>query len=177
MNVNGSNTISIAFSDGTTGNNATEMRYNGTIWVLRGAQGFAPGSVWYLRSAVSPTSTHRQYVVFSDNINGNRATVMQYVAGSWSVVGPGAISTGQITGDDIAVDSQGNPYVAFLDSTDSNRVTVAKFDGTQWNVVGRPGFTTGSVDYLSLAISPGDVPYVSFRDPSNGSKASVMAYH
>jgi hypothetical protein len=177
MNVDSSNTLSIAYSDGNQVNNATELFYNAGSWLTRGGAGFAPCSVWNLHSAVSPSGM--QYVVFEEN-NGPSygATVMEYSGGIWSLVGPRNFSPGQIDGAAIAIDTKGTPYVAFLDLTNGDRITVMKFDGSNWNVVGKPGFTTGSVDYLSLVIGPGDVPYVSFRDldPLNFNKASVMAY-
>lgn len=172
MNVDASGSVSVAFDDDTYFR-ASMLHNISTGWSPTGLPGFSPGSVGYLRSAVSKSLD--QYVVFEDGNSGGAATVMKYSSGVWSLVGPEGFTSSSVTNTWIAVDSKGVPYVAFFDGSQGTRVTVMKFNGSAWKTVGRQGFVAAGS--LAFAVGPDDTPYIAFSDPANGYHLSVMAYH
>jgi len=143
------------------------------VWSTVGLSGFTSGQIQAEgRSLFVDGDT--PYVVFNDNSNGNKATVMKFNGTSWENVG-GAVSSGQAHDESIFVYG-GVPYVGFIDNSNNNKATVMKFNGTSWENVGGGAVSSGFASYSSLFIDNG-IPYLAYQDSGNSYKAAVMKFN
>ena len=118
------------------------------------------------------------YVVFRDETNSWKTSVMTYAGGVWTYLGTPGLSAPQSQDNQenaIYVDN-GTPYVAFGDDPNGGKAIVVKYTGSAWTTVGSPDFTTGNAGGLSLAVDNG-TPYVAYQDGGNGFKATVMKFN
>jgi hypothetical protein len=139
-------------------------------WSEVGAGGASAGEAHYTDIATGRDGS--PWVVFADRTTTpvDRATVVHFTAGAWSVVGAPGISNAEAQYTSIAVGAGDVPYVAFtdrsyLDSTQTGRVTVMKFDAASngWTAVGPPGFSpTGGIN-TRIALDPGGAPCVVYQ--------------
>src|ERR1035437_10080442 len=60
--IDNSGTPYVAYEDGSNGNKATVMKYDGSNWVTVGSAGFSVGQVWYISIAID--SSGMPYVVY-----------------------------------------------------------------------------------------------------------------
>ncbi|WP_017687535.1 S-layer homology domain-containing protein [Paenibacillus sp. PAMC 26794] len=140
-------------------------------WVDVGGVGFTGGQVEKISLVFDRLGT--AYIVYKDNVNGNKATVMKLISGEWQPVGLLGFTTGQAETLSLAFDSQNTPYVAYQDVDNDSKATVMKFNGSHWEVVGSAGFTAGAAVYVTLAFSPNDTLYIGYRDHAANTKVTV----
>ena len=153
---------------------ATVMKYNGSSWVIVGAEGFSAGKVIYTAMAIDASGT--PYVCYQDDAYSGGATVQKFDGSSWVTVGSHAFSAGEVTSTAIAIDNTGAPYVGYTDFDSSQKATVMKFNGTSWITIGHMGFSAGAVGFIKLGINAGGTPYIGYTDYGTGQKATVMKF-
>jgi uncharacterized protein YjdB len=173
----GTSTIyySVTNSCGTT-STSTVVTVNApcTAWVNVGTPGFSAGYVDFPSMAIDGSGT--PYVVFRDNMNGAKATVMKYASGSWSVVGSTGFSADYVGNTHIAIAPDGTPYVAYRDNGNGGKITVMKYSGSSWDAVGTAGFSDSVANETKIAIGESGIPYVAFADVAQSGKLTVMKY-
>ena len=150
------------------------MKFNGDDWVTVGEAGFSAGQAEYTSIAISKSGI--PYVVYKDNGNGGKASVMRYDGSKWVAVGKPGFSKGFAEYSSIAIDEDGAPYVAYRDSSIGKKAVVMKFNGNEWTCVGNIQASAGKVAYLSLALDTHGVPYLAFLDVDHDAKATVLKY-
>ena len=116
-------------------------------------------------------------MVYQDNANGTKASVMKYDGSSWVQVGDVGFSAGSTESTFIAIDSSDTPYVVYQDNANADKATVMKYNGTSWEAVGSAGFSASTAGYTSIALDSSDTPYVVYMDSGNSSKATVMKFN
>jgi hypothetical protein len=144
-------------------------------WVNEGSAGFSAGQTDFTSIAIDGSGT--PYVVYKDNANSQKATVMKYNGSSWVNVGTAGFSAGSAYYTSIAIDGSGTPYVVYQDGGNSYKATVMKYNGSSWVNEGTAGFSAGAAEYPSIAIDGSGTPYVVYRDAGNSYKATVMKYN
>lgn len=118
----------VVYADGAKGNKATVKKWSGSEWKTLGEAGFSPGAASGTHIAIySRGSTHIPYVVYRDQGNGNRATVMKHTGTKWMPVGNPGFSAGGVSDPHIAIDGNGYLYVVYSDDANGSRVTVVKY--------------------------------------------------
>ncbi|MBF0393082.1 MAG: DUF4347 domain-containing protein, partial [Alphaproteobacteria bacterium] len=168
----------LAFQD-SNAYGVTVMKYSSGAWANVGNAGFAGGTAEHISLAVASDGT--PYVAFMDkdfmSATINRATVMKYSGGAWTVVGNAGLSAGTASFLSLAIAADGTPYLAYQDgSQDSYNATVMKYSDGAWSAVGAEGFTTGQADYASLKFAPDGTPYLAFQDYASDMSVTVMKY-
>ncbi|WP_256758450.1 S-layer homology domain-containing protein [Cohnella sp. WQ 127256] len=144
-------------------------------WADVGSAGFSTGNVNYTSIAIDNSGT--PYVVYQDEGNSYKATVMKYNGSSWENVGSAGFSTGSVSYPSIAIDGSGTPYVAYQNLGNGNKANVMKYNGSSWENVGSNGFSAGGVESTSIALDSSGTPYVVYRDAGSGDKATVMKFN
>ncbi|HXP49040.1 MAG TPA: hypothetical protein VN922_03755, partial [Bacteroidia bacterium] len=121
----------VVVEDGSVGNKATVMKYNGTSWVLVGTKGFTAGTA--LRPKIAVDTIGTPYVIYTDVLNSSKANVMKFNGTSWVNVGNADFSSSSITYSSITFSSTDTLYVAFsLNNGSGGGISVMKFNGTSW---------------------------------------------
>jgi len=142
-------------------------------WTTVGSAGFSAGAVrLYISIATAPDGT--PYVVYVDDANGGKATVMKDSSNVWVNVGNPGFSAGVVSMTTIAVDDNGIPYVAFIDSFYSNNGIVMKYVGGSWVTVGSGPFTDSGLYSPAIAIGQNDTPYIVCIDNGYGQGDAVV---
>ncbi|MEJ8304984.1 S-layer homology domain-containing protein [Saccharibacillus sacchari] len=116
------------------------------------------------------------YVVYRDEANFNKATVMKNDGSGWAPVGIEGFSAGEVQEPSLALDSNGTPFVAYEDNANASKATVMKLDGSSWIPVGTAGFSADAINHIEIALDSSNTPYVAYSDLSVGGKATVMRY-
>lgn len=115
------------------------------------------------------------YVIFRDDTQGNKTTVMKFDGSNWSVVGTRGFSTYVIgnTQGDITISPTGDPWVILSTLTEESfgRLEVWRFDGTNWISFGPDILYPGGAPRLTFH---NGIAYIAFVDQLEG--ASVMKY-
>ncbi len=142
-------------------------------WNVIGSAGFTSGAAGWTSIAIDKAGT--PYVLYRDEVNWRRSTVMKYDGSAWVAVG-GAFSTGGTFWNSIVIDSAGKPYVTYQDSAYGNGIVVKKYTGSLWVNVGTPGFSGGVVQEPTIALTKGGTPYVAFEDFNHSYKLTVMKF-
>ena len=141
-------------------------------WASVGNPGFSIGSTTYTSLAVDHGTP---YLAYSDDANGNKATVMRFNGAFWEAVGNPGFSAGSAYYIKLVIDN-GIPYVIYQDGGNSFKATVMKFNGVSWESIGNPGFSVGAAFYTTLVVSHGIV-YTAYQDAANNHKATVMKFN
>ena len=144
-------------------------------WQVVGSVDFSGGTAGYTSIVIDSSGT--PYVVYVDNGNSGKATVMKYNGTGWVLVGSAGFSVDEVDYTNIVIDSSGTPYVVYKDKGNSGKATVMKYNGTDWVPVGSAGFSTDEVDYTSIAIDSSGTPYIVYMDSNSMGKATVMKYN
>jgi hypothetical protein len=176
----------VAFADGSAGQNATVMSFNGSFWSLVGPAGTAStGAVLWTSLAIDSRSTpSTPYLAVMDTGYAGLTTVKKYLSGTgtWVNVGNPGFSAAQPFSGSLVLSAGGIPYVAYQDGPGgggTGGATVMTYSGTAWSPVGSTRFSPGQAQSTSLALDPLGVPYIAFMDmttlPVNGG-ATVMAF-
>lgn len=114
------------------------------------------------------------YVVFQDNANNNKVTVMKYNGASWVTVGSSSLPVGG-SGTSIAFNSAGTiPFIAYKDSANGNKITVKKFTGSSWVTVGSAGCSLYQGDSTAIAVDGTGIPYFAYLEDSLGLGAKAV---
>ncbi len=127
------------------------------------------------------------YVVYWEDANGDKASVMKYdriydgMGGSWlewTNVGSARFSAGAVKYTSIALNSANIPYVAYKDYANGGKATVMQYheNNNTWEPVGQAGFTPGTAEFVSLAIDGSDTLYVAYNTSTNSGGINVMKY-
>jgi hypothetical protein len=155
---------------------ASVMKFDGNNWVYVGAPGFSAGTGPYGASftTISFDKNNVPYIAYSDDFNGNRATVQKFDGTNWVYVGAHGFANWKAEySRSMVFDSQNRPYIV---CSVSGRVTVMRFENGNWTAFGNPSFSQGGAEYASIAIDNNDIVYVGFQDYGVTRKASVMKY-
>jgi len=144
-------------------------KFNGTTWEIVGDT-IANST----NGVVAIDSNNIPYIVYSDSLNGSKATVKKFNGTAWETVGSAGFSTNNINFFDIKFDSNNIPYVAYREYLNANKATVQKFNGTAWEIVGSEGFSETASDYLSLALDQTNNPYIMYTDNSGTSRRTIV---
>lgn len=160
----------VAYRDGTEGDRASVMHFDGSNWELLGDPGFSSGAAFGLSAAIYQDAP---VVAYADTDNDERAVVKWFDAGLWEDFGG---SDGAVSGTSLAVDANGELYLAYSDFDLDDKTTVLLWNGSDsWDLVGSAGFSADYADDISLAIY-GTTPYVAYTDGGNDDKATVMRF-
>jgi hypothetical protein len=184
----------VAYADASEGggNKATVMGYVNTPphppakeWHILGNQLFSSNFV------LAPDGT--LYVAFTDQSNGNKASVMTYnkVTNQWQYIGVRGFSNGEVSDNSLAIEANGTLYLAFRDLAYHGDASVMTYNksNNQWEYVGQPGHTNWYIDPLRhgphaaskehLVIASDGKLYLSFIDGDDSRYdhgISVMTY-
>jgi hypothetical protein len=141
------------------------------VWQPVGSIGFSSGNTDYISLSVSSGTPYVAYEDLSATGYSGPATVMEYVDGSWQMVGGAPVSSGVACYESLYV-YNGTPYVAYQDEGNNNKATVMDYVYGSWQPVGSPDFSNGGTSGESLYVYNG-TPYLAYCD-NNG--ITVMEY-
>ena len=167
----------VVYQDAGHNNKATVMKYSGGGWVNVGNPGFSAGKATGYNNWIAIDKNGTPYVVYEDNANGNRATVMKFDGSSWVPVGSPGFSAGAAGYTTIAIDSSGTPYVGYADGAHNSKATAMKFNGSSWVPVGAPGLSDSAALFVSIAINDSGTPYMVYEDIAYNGRITVMKYN
>lgn len=121
------NILYIAYKDATVAGKATVKKYESGAWtsIPAAGDGLSSGVADYVSLAITPGGV--PYIAYSDDSNGGKATVKNYVAGSWYTVGGEGFTSGAVEYISLKIDPSGTPYIAFKDMSSGGMVTVMSF--------------------------------------------------
>ena len=152
---------------------------NAQSWVNVGGTNFSAGVVNFTSMAIDGSGT--PYVVYQDQANSNKATVMKFNGSSWVTVGSAGFSDSSAYSTSIAIDTGGTPYVVYMDYGHGYKATVKKFNGSSWITVGNSGFSDSDALYTTITIDKNGTPYVVYQDysadDSYSDAATVMKFN
>lgn len=114
------------------------------------------------------------YIVYQDQNNEYKATVMMYNGSSREAIGSQWFSTAYPDGLLLTISSDGIPYVTYNDNDNQYKATVMKYDGNDWINVGSD-ISAGNASSPTLALYDG-TPYIAYADELDNTKATVMRY-
>ncbi|MBX2905497.1 MAG: Ig-like domain-containing protein, partial [Taibaiella sp.] len=132
-------------------------KYNGREFISMGGAVDTPGVVG---KAMSVNADGVAYVVYSDALNSNKATVKRNNAGIWETVGIAGFSSGAIYNPAIGINADGEPYVAFSNSLGASYITVMKYNGTSWEAVGDMSYYSVYINSIDIQFDSAGTPYV-----------------
>lgn len=173
----GDGTLYIAFRDGSVGNKATVMKYDGSTWTTLGGTGISAGAAYNI--CLAADSIGSIYLAYYDVANGGKATVRRYSGTSWSTLGTEGFTEGEALFLSLALHDDGissTPYLGFQDGANAAKATVQVFSGSTWVSVGSKGFSPDTVYETSLAVGSNGTLYIAFRDANSENKSTAMRY-
>lgn len=117
----------LGYIDWGNSSKLTVRKYTSS-WSTVGSSGFTPNGLGSPDMAFDKNS-NTPYVVYRDNNNNQKASVMKYNGNSWANVGSAGFSANTVDYTSIAVDATGALYVGFKDNAVSQKATVMKYTG------------------------------------------------
>jgi len=118
-NWNAQNTRSMVFDKNnvpyivvSVANKARVMKYDGSNWMLLG-NALSQGYTEFAQIAID--NNDKLFVVYTDYVNGQKATVKTFDGTKWVAVGDTAFSAAQVYNTTLDLDNKGNLYVGFTD--------------------------------------------------------------
>lgn len=142
----------------------------GQSWMPVGSTNFTPGSASYTYLEVNQNGV--PHIAFMDEANSNKLSVMKYVSGSWSLIGPPGFTPTAITQlVDMDFDSNGNPWVIYPDN--GFACHVVKFDGSNWVDIDQAGLSISSDFEPAIEFYNGEA-YVAYSDWSSGNDGEIL---
>jgi hypothetical protein len=175
--IDGADTPYVAYADAANFFKATGIKFNGSSWVTVGSAGFSAGPVTttigrFIHIAFDSSNT--PHVVYSDEANSRKATVMKFNDSLWEAVGPAGFSEDWVRHTTIAIDSNDMVYVAFEDRSGiSYRSTVMRYNGSRWIAVGQRRFPSSDTANTCLAIDSKNIPHVAYAEKYPGGVTSM----
>jgi uncharacterized protein YjdB len=172
----------VAYLENSTTGTIKVKKFNGSVWIPVGADGFSGGypdaiSIGDVPEGVTiGLDENTPYIAYSDYLSSSKITVKKFNGSIWVTVGTAGFSEAGVTNPSLAISTTGIPYVAYTDGAHGNKATVMKFNGCEWVNVGSIGFSDGAVSNLSIALGEDATPYVAYSDTSYGVKATVMKF-
>lgn len=169
----------VVFTDGNSGNNATTMMYNGSMWVTVGTAGFTASVSGVLQTDIAFDPAGVAYVGYWNPFNALKAGVRKFNGITWDTLGTSGISAGQAYFTSLVVDANGVPYLTYMDYTaPANAASTLQFDAltSTWSNVGPVGYSGSNPGYLESAVDGNSTLYITSVDGSNGNRVSVMKY-
>lgn len=142
-------------------------------WQVVGKSDFSAGWAEYISMDVDQKDT--PYVLFRDNTNNNKATVMRFDGSKWVVFGNAGFSPDKINNTFIKFDSNNVPYVVFREQA-TDKIIVMNFNGTSWQNLGTVGVSSSASWDTSLDFDSKNNPYVIFKDDLNKNRPTVKKF-
>ena len=143
------------------------------VWMDVGSPRFT-NQIGGFSFAFSPAGT--PFLAFSEHSRGLKASVMEFVGGTWQLVGSAGFSAGAANDITLVFSPSGVPYVAYSDFSYGFKAVVMKYSEGSWSPVGIEGPSVAGARYTKLAFSSSGTPYLAFSDAANGDKLTVMKY-
>ncbi|SHJ35823.1 Por secretion system C-terminal sorting domain-containing protein [Tangfeifania diversioriginum] len=106
---------------------ATLYKFDGSGWVPLGTDGLSKGTAFYPTVKFAPNGV--PHIAFSDDGEGEKATLMKYTETGWEQVGEVASKSGADY-TSLAFSASGVPHLAFRDHWKLRRTTVVKYANT-----------------------------------------------
>ena len=107
-------------------NRAIVKKFDGTLWVTVGIEGFSNDNALYTSMAIDNDNV--PYIVYRDGTNSNKVTVKKYNGISWVNLGLEGFSETPGGNTVISIDSNNVPYVAYSDYTNTNKKAVKRYN-------------------------------------------------
>lgn len=117
----------LGYIDWSNSSKLTVRKYTSS-WSTVGGTGITPNGLGSPDMAFDRNS-NKPYVVYRDNNNNQKASVMSFDGSNWSNVGSAGFSANTVDYTSIAVDGTGALYVGFKDNAVGQKATVMKYSG------------------------------------------------
>lgn len=141
----------------------------GKLYYLSGSsliqQGLSISSGVISDLSITFDSFGNEYVAYTDQSNGNFATVKKWNSGggTWDNLGAGGIAnSGASFLNSLALNNSDTPLLAFKDANDS--INIKKFDGANWELLTKVGAFTNN---LNLRITSDDNLIIGYVETSS----------
>lgn len=121
-----------------------------SAWVDVGTNPISAGQATYTSIAINSLGT--LYIAYSDNSQGDKATVKKFDGTSWVNVGSAGFSAGQAYYINLAIGANDIPYITYRSQANLSKCEVRKFDGTAWVVVDAIGISASICQNNKLAV-------------------------
>ena len=174
------NVLYIAYIDDNQSDYVTLKSYNsgGSSWDDIGAEGFSDdAAVQYISLYVYDNGASGVPYVAYKQASDNKATVMNFNGGDWSLVGAAGFSNGEVSYMTVAVDKDGVPYVSYRDASLLKAISMKYNAGTDvWNVVGSNGVSDGDAAYVSMFVyntAMNTAPIICYQDAEHENKLTT----
>lgn len=173
LQLDGQGNVYVASRDYQTAGRINVRRYTagGGLWASVGADGISPGEAHY--TAITLRSDGVPFVAFADRSTTpiDRATVMTYQTGAWTVVGGAGASPNTASYERLAIGPDGSLYLGYsdqdhLDPSGYGKATVMRFEATSntWSYLGQPGYSSRAAHNMTIAIDPLGVVWSAYHE-------------
>lgn len=114
------------------------------------------------------------YVAYSDELEGDRVSVVKCENNRWSYVGNPGISAGAAREISVGI-YMSKPCVLYSDVSSEFRATMLCFDGTRWDALGARDFSAPKASFLTMSVA-GESIFVAYTNMFSEGRASIMKY-
>lgn len=117
----------------------TVIKLTGSTWTTVGNSSFSGPLSGVIPSDMVIDPLGQIYVVYADGNSGNKATVMTYTSGTWSVLGNAGLTPSAIYRCTITLGAGNNlPYIASVSLSQNPQIETLQFNGNNWITIGTP---------------------------------------